>query len=772
MATEQRRPILGQGERYVTVIKKPHHGRTPEPPRTYEQARAVIREGILTSLQLFHGLPQGKKLPNEAVLCLRLHPDVTAKTYDPTALFEDAPQLHKVGSRTYRESTRNVTPTQRIAKLAEDQTELVAGRMLFVQSTPEGFRRFVKQLDRPESRIPRLVKDELRRVERFDILSSREQILGFDPSWHGGRVELIFHPTRTKPEQQLRFVFDLFDEIGVADRDRSLREYAGGPTFASCLLLDGALEILRDVNPLRAVHPLSFGGLEDLRTAPIARAPKPPTSTTRSTIKVGIFDGGVDLTVPLLRNHVEEDLALSVTTPPDPQYIAHGTAVAGAVLYGAINGVPADSRLPDPPVSVVSFRVFPTSDPSDIDLYEAIDVIERAVPARKDITTFNISFGPRGPILDDTISRFTYVLDALAVAHKVGFVVAVGNDGNVSGYDRIQSPSDLVHGLGVGAFSLKNGNPAPASYSCKGPGRECGKIKPDVVAFGGCEDVPIHLVSVTHDAKLLAWGTSFAAPLVARANGQAANMFERSSALLARALVVHSARHPDGRPDDLLGHGCIPDDIGTLLTCDDDAVTLIFQGEILPKTIIRLPIPWPKATAATGKVQFRWTVAGLPPVDPNHPSDYTCGCLEDTFYPNERRWRFTDPTKKKHKVLDIEMDKATVAAHRAQGWTQSALPVTQSGNSYMNEADRRAIDCKWEPLVSRAVNKESPSIWQPFLTLQAIGRNTVPARFDYAVVLSIRAPKYNGDLYTDIRTSYPALVPIRVRTDAEIRVRI
>jgi hypothetical protein len=34
-----------------------------------------------------------------------------------------------------------------------------------------------------------------------------------------------------------------------------------------------------------------------------------------------------------------------------------------------------------------------------------------------------MSFGPRGQILDETLSRFTYVLDSLAVAHKVTFLV-------------------------------------------------------------------------------------------------------------------------------------------------------------------------------------------------------------------------------------------------------------------------------------------------------------------------------------------------------------
>ena len=115
---------------------------------------------------------------------------------------------------------------------------------------------------------------------------------------------------------------------------------------------------------------------------------------------MGVFDGGISSGVPLLQGHAEEDVGLSINTPADAECIDHGTAVAGAVLHGALNGSRASDRLPPPPVYVVSIRALPTSDPLDVDLYESIDVIEKAVPARKDIKVFNVSFGPRGPIKD------------------------------------------------------------------------------------------------------------------------------------------------------------------------------------------------------------------------------------------------------------------------------------------------------------------------------------------------------------------------------------
>ena len=319
-----------------------------------------------------------------------------------------------------------------------------------------------------------------------------------------------------------------------------------------------------------------------------------------------MFDGGIDPNHPLLRGYAEQDEGLSIKTPAAAEGIAHGTAVAGAMLYGPLNDHDAKTPLPALAVSVVSIRALPTSNPADIDLYESIDVIEAAVPARKDIKVFNVSFGPRGPILDDMISRFTFALDLLAVGHKIAFCVAVGNDGAAgSGMNRIQAPADLVNGLGIGAYTERRNGKVHAPYSCQGPGRECAKLKPDVVAFGGCDQRPIHLVAVAPGIKVLSAGTSFASPIVAALGGQVAESFERGTALLARALLIHSAEHPNDEPDNFLGHGIVPANLDGLLRCEEKAVTVIYQGDIAAKKMVKLRILLPPNVVTNGKVAVK-----------------------------------------------------------------------------------------------------------------------------------------------------------------------
>ena len=506
MLEKSRRILLANGEKYLERVIKPGYGRPGQLPRSYEEARQLVKRDVTNSLEQLATLPKRKRYDDESVLCLRLHPDRTAKTYDPKGLLETIRDLENIGSRNYKIPTRSVAQTNRIKKLLEANIEEATGRLVFIRSNDAGFKRLLKKLEESERLLPEAFCRDIQSIEQFNLLQTGEQ-LHFPGAWSEGRVELVLHPTRHSQGDQMNFLRTLF---GGEDQTKiQARPYLDGPTFISCYLNESILKAIADANPLRSAHPLVFGGLDDLRSSPSFPAPPPPLSKTRSTIRVGLFDGGIDVSHPHLMNHAEQDENLSIQTAPDPQCVAHGTAVAGAILYGPLNQTKTKVPLPTPQVSVLSIRVLPTTSQVDPDLYECIDVIEEAVPIRNDVTFWNLSFGPRGPIMEDSISRFTYALDSLSVAHKVSFCVAVGNDGDAGAdLNRIQAPSDLVNGLGVGAHthSAKNDQIEHAEYSCQGPGRECGKVKPEVTAFGGCDLNPIHLISTIHGQKILTKG--------------------------------------------------------------------------------------------------------------------------------------------------------------------------------------------------------------------------------------------------------------------------
>jgi Subtilase family len=775
MPTDERRLILANGEKLVDKTDKTGHGRPAPLPRLYDDARDRVVDQVKATLRGAEGLGITRRYKDELFLCFRLHPDMLAKSYEPETLFVEVPDLKKVGSRNWRPKLEEVAQTDRVKKQRAGERDAVGlSRLIFVQGNEEGYQRLLTKLDRSTRLLSKQFQDDICKIERVDLLTPEEQLQGFRDGWERGRVEIVLHPSGGGQDKQSHFLEALFKEMDVASDKRRTAFYGAGPGFVSAVLTKSSLQMLRGCNPLRTVHPMECKGLADLRTSKPFKAPPPPNGGFRSTIKVGLIDGGVDVNCPHLKGFVEEDAALGIKTKAMAAFVSHGTAVAGAVLYGSLDKHDPDKPLPTPPVSVVSIRAFPPSATGDIDLYECIDVIENAVPARPDISVFNISFGPIGPIADDTISRFTYALDQLAINHNVLFFVAVGNDGDDPKYHRIKAPSDMVHGIGVGAYTVRKGVRLRAPYSCKGPGREGGKIKPDFVSFGGCGITPIHLVSLTHGMKILESGTSFASPSAASLGAQANGLYDRATTLLTRALLTHCSVHPGKTADHEIGHGYLVDTVEDILNCSSKAVTIAYQGEVLPKTFYKLVIPVPESIEIPGNIEISWTVAAKCPVEFDHPGDYTSCCIEDTFYPHDNIFSFgaEDASGKQvSKRLNLVTDKSEIAA-LGKAWKRSEFPASRSGNVYPTEQEKRAVEYKWDTVVRRTVSLRASSLHKPFLVLHAIARHAQLNRFPYAAVVTISAPKIKTDLHNEIVRRYPVLQPIRVRTEAEIRVRV
>ncbi|MEJ8548760.1 S8 family peptidase, partial [Brevibacillus borstelensis] len=470
----------------------------------------------------------------------------------------------------------------------------------------------------------------------------------------------------------------------------------------------------------------------------------------------------------------------AVSSHEDTEFMKHGNAVAGSLLYGNLQGYRSSETLPVPPVTVESFRVLPLSDPTDPDLYEVIDAIEEHVPKRDDIKVFNLSLGPEGAIEDDYISRFTYVIDRLSGKGERLFVVAVGNDGDHPDVNerRIQAPADTINNLAVGAFTFESdGVKVRAPYSCIGEGREGGKVKPDVVAFGGCEQHPFHLVGYDGKNRMFDVGTSFSAPLVASKAAEIIGRCGVASPLIARALIIHSASHPNKKYDKELGYGVIPDSVEEIMGCSKNKVTVLYKQHMLPKQFSKLQIPVVSGLDYDGPVDIRWTIAIATTPNGIHTEDYTTNCIEDTFYPNINSYIFKAPkgsnSKKKSTKLNIKTQQSEVQALIDQGWVPNKYPVTKSGNQYLNEQQRRA-NFKWDSVVKRDVsfNKYS-ELDSPYLILHAMDRNIQNAGdfFHYAIAVTVHYTDYQGDAYTETLRKYNKLQTIQVKSRNEVLIK-
>jgi len=756
-----RRPILYKGEIYTKAITKKAGGSAKEPGVSYDVAKTKILSDIAHTKEKLNSISSDKKLPNEFVVCLRMSPEFSAKSYYPGDLFSTVSangEVEEIGSRIWREK-------------GDDENGIEeTGKLFFIRTTTRGLDVLEDKLNQDEISVTKGFAYDVRKIRSLDTLESEEQILGIPNEWTEGRLEAVLHPFEKDKEKALTSFMELLEKSGV-DLDKvRYKQYDSGITFVSLYGTRETIAGVSEYNPLRTLHPMDLRDLPTIsRGGSISGGPT-PAQGPESDVVVGIFDGGVKNDNPYLQNFVE-NIALT-QAPPSDEYINHGTQVSGAVLFGAINSYSATDTLPVPKVSVKSFRVLPVQNISDPDLYEIIDEIEETVPLNPHIKVWNLSLGPKGPIVDDLISRFTFSCDLLSAKLNVLFTVAVGNDGHLTGSaGRIQAPSDMANGLGVGSYTKKDGKLIRAPYSCRGPGREGNKLKPDLLAFGGCDQHPIHLVAHNLNEKSWNQGTSFASPIVAGYAGQLiGHSGDAIDPLVARALLIHSANSDEKKHSNEIGHGILAETVDEIVTCKSNSYTLIYKGELLPKKYAEFTIPWDDSIDR-GKVNFRWTIAVSTAIDPQSPDDYTASSVVMSLYPNSKKFGFIKRGETKQ-VLDLRTDSAQAQALIATGWKQSDFPVADSAPTPYAPEDELRADLKWDSVDTRTLGKKIENIDNPFFHIHAFERGTryKNRKIRFAVILTVESSDESIDVYSKIVNKYDALVPIKIDVQAEVRI--
>lgn len=759
MNPENRRPILYKGERYNQIIPKTMGGKAKEPKQSYDQAREKIVSDIQKTRGVLSSTPSGFVMPNEFILSIKIDPDFSAKSYYPGNLFEPNPQksgLQEVGSRVWRDSENSES-----------------GKIFFVRTTNRGLDLFERSLRNGEAGVKKGFAIDVRKVKSLDILDPKDQIL-LPPDWKEGRVEAVLHPFLKDQDVAFSKFMNLLKDSGVNMNRVNYKKYELGVTFISLPANKKIIEQLAGYNPLRTIHPLS------LRSNPINRrlvpdsAPLPPIDTQKPKVTLGIFDGGIHLDNAYTSPYTE---AVNLTTStPDPDCVDHGTLVTGAALYGAINKYGKKDTLPKPAIAVRNFRVTPTMNEDDMDMYEVIDAIENTVPTQEDISVYNLSIGPYGPILDDHISRFTFACDILASKHNVLFCTAVGNigDHDIEYMRRIQSPSDMVNGIAVGAYTKIDGNILHAPYSCLGPGREGNKLKPDLVAFGGCDNTPLHLIPTQAGGKDAVNGTSFTSPMVASFASQLVGYSGGAiNPLVARGMLIHTSNSmTEAGHDNEFGHGLLANSVEDIVTCIKNSFTLIYQGELEFGKFTQFKIPWINGIEK-GKVKFRWTSVVTSEIDPCSPDDYTSGSTLVSFYPHANKYKFTKAGKTKTLDLNKPEDALQVEELERDGWEKNSFPSSVAGvKSYASEEELRA-DMKWDTTDCRSESKITDSIFDPFFHIHALrrGHRNKNRKIKFALIVSVELSDENIDLYSKIVSAFDLLVPIQLDVSLAVQVK-
>ncbi|TCS75960.1 S8 family peptidase [Pectinatus cerevisiiphilus] len=767
--TDYKQLILSNGEYYVEPIRKKNSFPSKEQPHLYEESKTRLLKDLKKIQDTISENDKEIFVKDAKVICARLEPKFEAKSYQPNALLANT-NIKLIGGRRYtiKDNKENI-----------QQTKKEKAKLYFLKVTDD-------ELSELEDNFATTHKDnneswrkEICTIKSFDLLEPNEKVMGFSADWEQGPVEIIIHPLENSAEDALKGFFSITD---IKKENVAVHTYDDGLTFICANLGKNTIDKLKTYNPLRSIKPIGKLRFDPLRSVTsVTDAPCLPDKIYKSQIKVGVFDGGIQNDITLLRNYVTP--YDSVNTSADTGSLEHGISVCGAVLFGDLKKQLSKEKITNPTVSVESFRVFPavktgnTSD--DLEMYTTIDIIESIVKEHKDIKIFNISFGPKGPIIDDDLNRFTYALDKLTYDvssedENPLFCVAAGNDGDVIfPGNRVQSPADMVNGLAIGAYTFVKNEKVRAKYSCVGPGREGAKIKPDVLEFGGSRDNPFICIASKNKIGISA-GTSLASPVTAGKIGKLLAASKQIIPHLGRTLLIHCAESPKTTNINEVGFGYVPEDVTDILKCENNKVTTLYSGEFTASTSVKLPIFLPRINGMSGNVHIRWTISTVVNPNINDSDAYTNNCIEDTFYPHNMTFTFT---KKGEKTVRLNLaaphNAKTAATLLDNGYKCSDLPVSSSAKKYDSETNLRNNDFKWDTIIRKNKSMRLSSLLSPFLVLHAIGRNNFEhEKIRYYVAITVNVPKYNGSLYDATLQAYTNLVPITVRNVNKVMVAV
>lgn len=776
----QGRPLLVNGEALkIDVTASNPGGGSKFEPRTAEEAAVFLLPQLTTAVAGAQNLPAGLRAEDRIYVEAKLVANYLAPSYFP------APLLAQIGA-TPVGSRADIGPYETSSKSETVQTR----RLIFTlpDTGLSAFESLVRTGGQGRSQTQAFA--EVRKLEEISLPNPIQVLRKPDESvvHAGARTwEAVLHPSTTRSgepvpldEGSLRRWFELVETHNGHAHLNFVRE-AGGLTFTPVTMpSDEDAAALAQFNPLRTLRPMPairprprFGLRSGQRLSP------PPTARPVSTtVKVAVFDGGVDdrqgpsalFPIPL------HDLT---PEPVEEDSLNHGTGVTGAVLYGL---TAPGGQAPQPSLPVESFRILPAPDEDgDVEGYWVLDQIKAAVE-QGGHKLVNLSLGPTLAVEDDLEpNRWTSTLDQLAWENDVLFVIAAGNDGDAdraTGLHRVQVPADMANGIAVGACDA----PAPlkpwgrAPYSSIGPGRHGARIQPLGVQFGGVDNRLFDVVRA--DGSFLeASGTSFAAPVTTHALADLVTRLPRVNSSVLRAFITHFAEphRSHVKLRDELGFGRHALSLEDALECGPDEAHILIIDEIERGDLLGYQVPVP--SGPKGNIDLRITLAYATPVAPTEPTEYTNAALELLLRPHHQMYMLTPPRsavdKPKPVAIDLRSDRARQLL--VSGWTPSQEPVSKTLGAPKGASETQLRESgKWETVRYHKTGFKTGQLELPRLELSYVARragaiDNAPTKVPFAMLISVTDKDEGGTLYEAVRSQHQALVPAhrprgRVRT--------
>ncbi|OFZ54741.1 MAG: hypothetical protein A2428_00955 [Bdellovibrionales bacterium RIFOXYC1_FULL_54_43] len=738
--------LFGFGERLTAPIPPPKIKPTKSHPYSIEDAVSRLASPLEKTVESLLKLPPLACPDEQVVTPVTIHPSYLSKSYFPETLLW-AYGLRSVGSRPARVSPEKVTQ-KKVKDSYLTTTLFVAGKKASFESLANN----IVSIKDHEVDISKLKEIDIKWLEDF------RKIEDIHPFYPGERVkrskqthanerlhEVAIHCSDAKEDGFILDSFLHYAEKLHVEVDIDRRIFAQGLCFLPVEGTKTAMLLLERFSFLRVIRRMPMIGVRIKRRRAKGHVAYelPKAAATDLSIRAAIFDGGLPEDSNLSSWVNYKDLVKH--DDPDEEDFSHGEAVTSAFLFGPIE---AGKTLSAPFANVDHYKVYDQQLDIDEDLF---DVLERvtSVLKQKEYDFINLSLGPHLPIEDDDVHVWTATFDQLLSDGQTLATFAVGNDGDLdreSGNARIQVPSDCVNGLAVGASdSTSPGQWRRAEYSSVGPGRAPGFIKPDLLAFGGCEKEPFFVVDSRLARKAQGeLGTSFSSPLALRVSaGLRSTLGNRLNPLGCKCLLIHHTDNGDYPAIDV-GWGRISNEIDAFLTSDDSTAKIIYQGTLEPSKYVRARIPM--ITGLDGLVTIKATFCFACEINSQEPSNYTNSGLTVTFRPD---------------VNDLEK-------------TQTFF---SSAKLFPTESDLRNDAHKWEPVLHNSVRKRGDNFNDPVFDIHYVARDgaskaTSAKSIPYSLAITVHAPK-EPNLYNKIaqkyRTQLEILQPIAIEIQRNLK---
>lgn len=737
---EKKNFLLGKGEKLTRHVKKKNGPSDKNFPYSFGLAKKRVIQKVLTACSYLDALGDSASPDGKVVANIVIHPRFISKSDFPKELFEE------VGLTTIGGYSKYVKPEQ---WGIEKPPEGAVTDTLFVSTSRQALRALATTIDTWQPTAKAHI--QLQTIEDFTVPTGASKVKGVHENTSSGLFEVIIHGGSN--QRILNSFFSFLSTCNATPVVEKVR-HSAGITFVPVRGQNITLEQIASFTYVRAIRRMPT--LRTHKPGPIRSvSPNPlelPTGgVVDPSVRVAIFDGGIPSGSSLLKwVDCYEGEGVGATTN---ELLHHGEAVTSAVLFGHISNA---ADITPPYTKVDHIRVIDSRTGSDGD-FEFYDVLDRILNHLDSVNApyhfVNFSLGPDMSVEDDEINRWTFELDQRFAHSGILAAVAVGNTGEYDSslsLNRIQPPSDGVNVLSVGACDSTSDLWLRAPYSSIGPGRTPGVAKPDGVAFGGTKENLFGIASSFYPGISGVEGTSFSTPYALRTCiGTRALVGNNITPLGIRALMLHHSKKTEHVSKEV-GWGRFLTDPNVLLSCEDDEVTILYEGMLPLSKYLRAPIPVP-TTPLSGNVLVRATLVITPDVDPAFAHAYTRAGLEVVFRPN---------TEKVSEDREEDYSDTDTFFSTGKIYNKSELLLRQDGH-------------KWEPCLKASKTKRGASLVKPCFDVYYHNRDEGRADKDarpmpYALLVSLKAPRVK-DLYAQVLQAYSEiLIPL----EPEIRIPV